>query len=135
MPDSTSIRIVAVIAASLLAGCITTTPATSVHQPLSTRPVQPAAAPVTNGAIYQVSYGYKPLFEDRRARNIGVPVDRVVLPDGPGELEDLALLDEQVEGRDLVRQVERHRPTSSCDSRVRHRAASRSAVSSLEAVR
>jgi flagellar L-ring protein precursor FlgH len=59
------------LAGLALAGCITTTPSTSVHQPMTTRPVEPPSQPVTNGTIYQASYGYRPLFEDRRARNLG----------------------------------------------------------------
>jgi flagellar L-ring protein precursor FlgH len=60
---------VAVLAASL-AACITTTPATSVHQPMSARPPSAAQPPQENGAIFQTAY-YRPLFEDRRARNVG----------------------------------------------------------------
>lgn len=59
------------LAPLLLAGCITTTPATSVHQPMSARPVAAAVTPVANGAIFQAGHGYRPLFEDRRARNVG----------------------------------------------------------------
>jgi flagellar L-ring protein precursor FlgH len=45
-------------------------------QPMTVRPTMAAAAPQTaSGAIYhangQPSYGYRPLFEDRRARNVG----------------------------------------------------------------
>ncbi len=54
-----------------LAGCITTTPSTSVHQPMSVRPADPAPVRVANGAIYQAGYSNAPLFEDRRARNVG----------------------------------------------------------------
>ncbi|MCE9640709.1 MAG: flagellar basal body L-ring protein FlgH [Betaproteobacteria bacterium] len=61
----------AACAALLLAGCITTTPATSVHQPMTVRPLAPAPAQNVNGAIYQAGYGYRPMFEDRRARNVG----------------------------------------------------------------
>ncbi len=64
------------IVISVLAGCAITPPA-SVHQPMTARPAPIAAAPVANGAIYQVQYaaqpGYvnRPLFEDRRARAVG----------------------------------------------------------------
>ena len=61
----------AILATLLLAGCITTTPSTSVHQPMTARPVAPAAAPQANGTIYQAGYNYRPLFEDRRARSVG----------------------------------------------------------------
>lgn len=54
----------------LLAGCVTTTPATSVHQPMSARPeVRPVTASA-NGSIYS-AVTMRPLFEDRRARFIG----------------------------------------------------------------
>ena len=55
----------------VLAGCITTTPSTSVHQPMTARPAEPPQQQVVNGAIYQAGYSYRPLFEDRRARNRG----------------------------------------------------------------
>ncbi|HTP96735.1 MAG TPA: flagellar basal body L-ring protein FlgH [Burkholderiales bacterium] len=64
-----------ILAALALAGCITTTPSSSVHQPMTARPapVTPPATP--NGAIFQAGntqyVGYQPLFEDRRARNVG----------------------------------------------------------------
>lgn len=64
-------RPLVILSALLLAGCITTTPSTSVHQPMTARPVAAAAAPPSNGAIYQAGYNYRPLFEDRRARNVG----------------------------------------------------------------
>ena len=59
------------LATLLLAGCITTTPSTSVHQPMTARSVAAAAAPPANGTIYQAGYSYRPLFEDRRARSVG----------------------------------------------------------------
>jgi flagellar L-ring protein FlgH len=54
-----------------LAGCVTTTPATSVHQPMTARPVAAAPQPASNGGIFQAGGGYRPLFEDRRARTVG----------------------------------------------------------------
>lgn len=53
-----------------LSACITTTPATSVHQPMSVRPPMQAASAQASGAIYQTGF-HRPLFEDRRARNVG----------------------------------------------------------------
>lgn len=53
-----------------LAACITTTPSTSVHQPMTVRPPAVATPAMGNGAIYQAGYT-RPLFEDRRARNVG----------------------------------------------------------------
>ncbi len=54
-----------------LAGCITTTPSTSVHQPMSARPAAVTPPVVSNGSIYQAGNAFRPLFEDRRARNVG----------------------------------------------------------------
>jgi flagellar L-ring protein FlgH len=53
------------------AGCLTVTPPTSVHQPLSVRPVTPRPAPPADGAIYSAGQSGGMLFEDRRARNVG----------------------------------------------------------------
>lgn len=55
--------------AVLLAGCVTTTPPTAVHQPMTARP-EPRTVTPSNGAIYNVASA-RPLFEDRRARFIG----------------------------------------------------------------
>ena len=57
------------LAAVLLAGCVTTTPPTAVHQPMTVRPESRAVAP-THGAIYNIASA-RPLFEDRRARFVG----------------------------------------------------------------
>jgi len=60
----------------VLGGCLATVPATQVHQPMTARPTQVAQQPA-NGSIYQTAaigqpfYGYRPLFEDRRARSVG----------------------------------------------------------------
>lgn len=54
----------------LITGCVTTTPPTSVQQPMSARPEPRNYAPPTNGAIYNVASA-RPLFEDRRARFVG----------------------------------------------------------------
>lgn len=55
---------------ALLAGCATTVPPTSVHQPMTARPESRNYAPPANGAIYNVASA-RPLFEDRRARFVG----------------------------------------------------------------
>ncbi len=60
----------AAIAAVVLAGCVSTVPATAVHQPMSVRPEPRPAPAATNGAIYNVANS-RPLFEDRRARFVG----------------------------------------------------------------
>ncbi|MDP1635405.1 MAG: flagellar basal body L-ring protein FlgH [Gallionellaceae bacterium] len=59
----------AVATASLLTACV---PSTGIQQPLSARPAAPAAsASGNNGAIYQAGVNERPMFEDRRARNVG----------------------------------------------------------------
>lgn len=63
------IKLLAGVAVLALAGCVTSPPI--VQQPMTARPLMmPPAAPV-NGAIYQAGYNERPLFEDRRARNVG----------------------------------------------------------------
>jgi flagellar L-ring protein precursor FlgH len=56
--------------ATLLAGCVTTTPSTAIHQPMSVRPEAKQAMAPANGSIYSVATS-RPLFEDRRARLVG----------------------------------------------------------------
>lgn len=56
--------------AVMVAGCVTTTPPTAVHQPMTARPEPRAQVAAANGSIYQVSNS-RPLFEDRRARFVG----------------------------------------------------------------
>lgn len=59
-----------VLALAALAGCVTTTPTTSVHQPMTIRPeARPTPEPV-KGSIYHAATA-RPLFEDRRARFVG----------------------------------------------------------------
>jgi flagellar L-ring protein precursor FlgH len=69
----------AVLACVLLAGCIGTVPPTQVQQPMTARPApvpQPQGQAAT-GSIYQAAnpgqpyFGYRPLFEDWRPRNVG----------------------------------------------------------------
>jgi len=52
-----------------LAGC-GTTPSSIVQQPTTARPQAQPVQATANGAIYQ-STAYRPLFEDRRARQVG----------------------------------------------------------------
>ena len=62
----------ALAALALLSGCASiypTTP-TAVHQPMTARPESRAQALPATGSIYQAAYA-RPLFEDRRARNVG----------------------------------------------------------------
>src|SRR5262245_6160398 len=63
--------IVGRIASLALAGCANNMRRTvEVHQPLSARPLAAPAPAPTDGAIFRAS-SYQPLFEDRRARNVG----------------------------------------------------------------
>ncbi|MCC7081933.1 MAG: flagellar basal body L-ring protein FlgH [Burkholderiales bacterium] len=75
---SAKICVVFLLCALALAGC-NTVPPTEVQQPMTARPApvpqpQPQAA---NGSIYRAAhpaqpyYGYRPLFEDRRPRQVG----------------------------------------------------------------
>ncbi len=54
-----------------LAGCVSTTPPTSLHQPVSVRPTPRQQLAPADGAIYHAGYSTSFLFEDRRARNVG----------------------------------------------------------------
>ena len=51
-------------------GCLSNPP-TSVHQPMSAKPVERRVIPPADGAIYHAGINERFLFEDRRARNIG----------------------------------------------------------------
>lgn len=53
----------------MLSACITTTPSTAVHQPMTARP-QSVAAGGANGSIFSSTQS-RPLFEDRHARMVG----------------------------------------------------------------
>ncbi len=53
-----------------LSACVTTTPPTAVHQPMTARPEPRNFASPSNGSIYNVASS-RPLFEDRRARFVG----------------------------------------------------------------
>ena len=59
--------IVSLLGTALLAGCVTSTPPTAVHQPMTARPAARNEVAPANGAIYQAAYA-RPLLEDRRAR-------------------------------------------------------------------
>ena len=62
--------IVVLLVAATLAGCVTTTPPTAVHQPMTARPAPRSDYVQNAGAIYQPG-AVRPLFEDRRARYVG----------------------------------------------------------------
>ncbi len=54
---------------SSLTACV---PSTSIKQPLTARPdPKPLAVNAGNGAIFQAGVNERPMFEDRRARNVG----------------------------------------------------------------
>ncbi|MEW6563025.1 MAG: flagellar basal body L-ring protein FlgH [Pseudomonadota bacterium] len=55
----------------MLAGCDGIKPSTSIQQPMTARPIPQRVAHYDNGSIYQAGYNERPLFEDRRARNVG----------------------------------------------------------------
>lgn len=53
----------------LMAACV---PSTNIKQPLTALPApKPVTAPAANGAIFQAGVNERPMFEDRRARNVG----------------------------------------------------------------
>lgn len=60
----------ALAAVLLLAGCSLLPQETIVQQPTTALPLPQYDTP-SNGAIYHAGYNYRPLFEDRRARNVG----------------------------------------------------------------
>lgn len=62
-------NVIAALMAFVMSSCLVT-PAPIVQQPMTTRPKTPPPA-TPNGSIYQASAVYRPLFEDRRARNVG----------------------------------------------------------------
>lgn len=54
----------------MLVGCVTNPP-TSVHQPMTAKPVEKKVAVPADGAIFHAGVNERPLFEDKRARNVG----------------------------------------------------------------
>lgn len=65
-----TILIAGLLGAAVLAGCASPEPRIELPPQTSARPVQAKLDPPGNGGIFQNST-YRPLFEDRRARNIG----------------------------------------------------------------
>jgi flagellar L-ring protein precursor FlgH len=55
----------------LVAGCSTSTPPTSIHQPMTARPANQLVVSPSDGAIYRAGVSEHPMFEDVRARNVG----------------------------------------------------------------
>lgn len=62
--------LLSLLSVTVLSACVTSTPSTMVHQPMTIRPEPRTDVYATQGAIYNVG-GSRPLFEDRRARYIG----------------------------------------------------------------
>lgn len=54
----------------LITGCAST-PSTRIKEPMTARPAEQKIASPSNGAIFQADQNERPLFEDRRARNVG----------------------------------------------------------------
>lgn len=65
-----SLRTLATLALAIGLGACGTTPSSIVEQPRSARPDAQAVQAAANGAIFQTA-AYRPLFEDRRARQVG----------------------------------------------------------------
>ncbi len=55
----------------LLAACSTSVPPTSIHQPMTAKPVSQVVVLPSDGAIFHAGVNERPLFEDKRARNVG----------------------------------------------------------------
>ncbi|OGS90564.1 MAG: hypothetical protein A2Z95_00140 [Gallionellales bacterium GWA2_60_18] len=64
-------RLALLVPLLVLAGCSASHPPTSVHQPMTARPVESNAVPPADGAIFHAGVNERPLFEDKRARNVG----------------------------------------------------------------
>ena len=65
------LALAALLVACGLAGCALPPPPAIIHQPVTARPAPRPAPDATSGAIFQGPVGYRPLFEDVRARNVG----------------------------------------------------------------
>lgn len=57
--------------ALVMAGCVSKVPPTSIHQPSTAKPVEEKVVMPLDGAIFHVGVNERPLFEDKRARNVG----------------------------------------------------------------
>lgn len=67
------LRVAAPLLAALLAACADTPPRSIIDQPMSAMPPRPPADLEPTGGIYRAQPGvaYRPLFEDRRAQQVG----------------------------------------------------------------
>lgn len=55
----------------VLSACSASTPPTRIHQPMTAKPADRTVVVPADGAIYHAGVNERPLFEDRRARNVG----------------------------------------------------------------
>lgn len=55
----------------LLAACSASVPPTRIHQPMTATPASRNVVAPADGSIYHAGINERPLFEDRRARNVG----------------------------------------------------------------
>ncbi len=67
---TTLFRYLSVFAVLGMSAC-SLTPPTSIHQPMTAKPVPQPASVIADGSIYHAGVNDRPLFEDKRARNIG----------------------------------------------------------------
>lgn len=65
------IRVVITAAATAISGCAYVPQETVVHGPTTTRPPPAPSMADPEGSIYRPLYSNRPLFEDRRPRNVG----------------------------------------------------------------
>jgi flagellar L-ring protein precursor FlgH len=75
MTTARATRITLLACAALAAAC---TSGVKVQEPTSAKPVITARAPQQNGAIFQDTVSFRPLFEDRRARFVGDTITVVI---------------------------------------------------------
>lgn len=65
-------KVVLLVGLSLgLVACASNPPPTLVHQPMTAQPVAQKPVQYADGAIFHAGANERPLFEDRRARNVG----------------------------------------------------------------
>ncbi len=69
--DARRIGILSIACCMLIAGCNYSTPPTNIHQPMTAKPDNRVVVAPSDGAIYHSGVNERPLFEDKRARNVG----------------------------------------------------------------